>query len=54
MTYVFFFVDDLTGPQKSQCSLLYGPRGSGNGTNGGGFVVFLLVAAWHVTHVAMS
>jgi hypothetical protein len=51
LTYLFFFVEDLTGP-KSQCTLLFGPRGSGNGTNGGGFVVFLFVAAWHLTHVA--
>jgi hypothetical protein len=53
MTYLFFFVEDLTGLHRSQCTLLFGARGSGNGTNGGGFVVFLFVAAWHVTHVAM-
>jgi hypothetical protein len=51
MTYVFFFVDDLIGPHKSQCTHLFGPRGSGNGTNGGGLVVFFFVVAWQVTHM---
>jgi hypothetical protein len=49
---MFFFVEVLTGPQRLQWTLRFGPQGSCNGTKGGGLVVFLFVEAWQVTQVA--